>query len=174
MTHPTMRSLALCAASTLFACDLTPADEPTPGSDSGQGQTDDGGATSGSDGSETGDSTAGEDAADETGETGGGLLEWSELAGPCGGSATNAMWFDDPSTGFAGCGENADGEGLFTTIDGGATWDSHSAFNEVRTMDIRRGPDGVLYGAGTDQLDGSAASGRVWPGRRPRLPSAIP
>ena len=151
MTHEMMRSLALCAVATALACDLSPADEPGPGSTSGETPTDDGGETTGGEDSDTGDSTAGQDAADETG---GGLLEWSELAGPCGGSATNAMWFDDASTGFAGCGENAEGEGLFTTIDGGATWESHSAFNEVRTMDIRRGPDGVLYGAGTDQLDG--------------------
>jgi hypothetical protein len=87
-------------------------------------------------------------------DTGGGDLVWSEISGPCGGSATNAMWFDDQDHGFAGCGENAAGEGLFVTSDGGMSWQDESAFGEVRIMDLRRGPDGVLYGAGTDQLDG--------------------
>ncbi len=150
MTHPMMRSLALCAAASVLACDPQPADDPTTGAGTEQGETGDDNGTTGDDESTSG--TSGDtEAVDETGEQD---LEWSPLPGPCGGSATNAMWFDDPSTGFAGCGENADGEGLFSTIDGGATWESHSAFNEVRTMDIRRGPDGVLYAAGTDQLDG--------------------
>lgn len=78
---------------------------------------------------------------------------WSELVGPCGGSETNALWFDDPQTGFIGCGENADGEGLYVTVDGGASWESIAPFIEVRIMDIRRGPDGILRGAGIHQLD---------------------
>lgn len=87
-----------------------------------------------------------------TGEPG--PFQWTPAGGPCAGSGTNTLWFDDRNTGFIGCGENANGEGLFTTVDGGETWEDNVRFNEVRIMDIRRGPDGVLYGAGIHQLDG--------------------
>lgn len=111
--------------------------------------------TSTTSGPETsGDASSGEvtDGSSSGGPTG--PFSWSPLAGPCGGSGTNALWFDDPMTGFVGCGENANGEGLFTTVDGGLSFESNIRFNEVRIMDIRRGPDGVLYGAGIHQLDG--------------------
>ncbi len=88
------------------------------------------------------------------GDTEAGPLAWHEVAGPCGGSGTNALWFDDRNNGFVGCGENADGEGLYTTLDGAETWEDNIRFGEVRIMDIRRGDDGVLYGAGIHQLDG--------------------
>lgn len=155
--------LALLLLAPVSACDAPGADEGgsagtttgTPGNgDASSTGADDGQATSDGSGSESGGSESGE-VADETGDTsGGGPQTWSALPGPCGGSATNAMWFDDAEHGFVGCGENAEGTGLFVTIDGGASWEPQMKFGEVRTMDIRRGPDGVLYGAGTDQLDG--------------------
>ncbi len=161
MNPRTLRPLLLCATAFALACDPSMSDGG--GSTTGSTPDDDGAAstsaTTGMDSASADDSGSGSDgAADSTGmpddDTGNGDSSWTELSGPCGGSATNAMWFDDPSTGFVGCGENAAGEGLYTTIDGGATWQSHNAFNEVRIMDLRRAPDGVLYGAGTDQLDG--------------------
>ena len=100
------------------------------------------------------DGSGSADGADSESDDGGEPGVWAEIIGPCGGSATNAMWFDDAQTGFVGCGENAAGEGLFSTIDGGATWDDNPMFNEVRVMDLRRGPDAVLRGAGRHQLDG--------------------
>ena len=111
------------------------------------------GETTGEDGS--GDSSGADTSTggEETGEPSG-PLAWSELTGPCGGSRTNALWFDDRMNGFVGCGENADGEGLYTTVDGGATFEDNVRFNEVRILDIRRASDGVLYGSGLHQLDG--------------------
>lgn len=155
MKHDVACLLALSLPLFLTACDLGGA-ESSAGA-SGSSATDDG-ATDGSTMS-AGPTSADGDSGDSSSggmvdDTGGGELAWSEIAGPCGGSATNAMWFDDPDHGFAGCGENGDGEGLFVTSDGGLRWQDQSAFNEVRVMDLRRGPDGVLYGAGTDQLDG--------------------
>lgn len=153
---------ALCLFAPVGGCDL-PGDSDEGGSagaTTGTPGDDDGG--SGSTGSDVGQVTSdgsdsGSDGSGSGGmadETGGGPQVWSELPGPCGGSATNAMWFDDEDNGFVGCGENAEGTGLFVTIDGGASWEPQMKFGNVRTMDIRRGPDGVLYGAGTDQLDG--------------------
>jgi hypothetical protein len=79
------------------------------------------------------------------------------VASPCAGNKINALWFDDEQKGFAGCGELAAGKGLYSTVDGGKTWKSHPKFNEVRVNDVRRGPDGVLYGAGTHTVEGFSA-----------------
>lgn len=164
-----MNRLTIAPLTALFlltACDPAEDDETTAGSggssssasaDTGESETA-GPSTTG----ETMDETSSTSGEDETGSAGGndtsggtvGPLSWSQLAGPCPGSETNALWFDDRDTGFVGCGENAVGEGLFTTTDGGATFEDNVRFNEVRIMDIRRGPDGVLYGAGIHQLDG--------------------
>lgn len=159
MRSPLIVSLLTCSVFALPGCDL-PGEEDDSG---GQQGTDDGDPeTSGDTGGEEDDgseSDGGSDSGDsgqvdDTGEPPDGPLVWQQAGGPCGGSITNAMWFDDRETGFIGCGENAAGEGLFTTIDGGLTWEDNVRFNEVRIMDIRRGPDGVLYGAGIHQLDG--------------------
>ncbi len=152
----------LAALMLLTACD--PAEEETTGASGGGSTT---GETSvGETGSDTtdaetdsadgsADSSGGDESTggDTTGSSGG-PLAWSEVAGPCGGSATNALWFDDRMTGFVGCGENGAGEGLFTTTDGALSFEDNLRFGEVRIMDIRRGDDGVLYGAGIHQLDG--------------------
>jgi len=73
--------------------------------------------------------------------------DWEEYAAaaPC---RPNALWFDDRQNGFLGCGDKADGAGLWMTTDGGTTWQSQATFSEIRVNDIRRGPDGLLYGAG--------------------------
>lgn len=82
---------------------------------------------------------------------------WWSASSPCPGSTTDALWFDDEARGFAGCGENAEGAGLWRTADGGSTWSAEPAFADVRVMDLRRGPDGVLYGAGVHRSAGYSA-----------------
>jgi hypothetical protein len=96
-------------------------------------------------------------AAGAGGGAGAGSLGWTKLISPCGGNKINALWFDDESKGFAGCGELAAGKGLQSTADGGKSWVSHPKFNEVRVVDVRRGTDGVLYGAGTHTVEGFSA-----------------
>jgi len=152
-------STLLLLALALPACDPAVDDDGAAADDAATDGGDDG-ATGGQDdsASSTGDSGgvdesgSGDDESTDTGPVGD--QEWSEISGPCFGSGTNALWFDDRDHAFVGCGENADGEGLYTTSDNGATWEDHPKFNEVRIMDIRRGPDGVLRGAGIHQLDG--------------------
>lgn len=159
-------SLPVLLTLTFTACDLAPGDD-SGGEDSAtdDGAVDDGATATGSESGgadETGgpgDTGEGTGTVDETGEESSSDTQdapgvWMEASSPCGGSATNAMWFDDREHGLIGCGENAEGEGLFTTADGGVSWEDHPSFNEVRVMDIRRGPDGVLRGAGIHQLDG--------------------
>jgi len=79
---------------------------------------------------------------------------WSQLTQPCGGTHTDAFWFDDRDNGYIGCGTNASGFGLFVTIDGGVTWDEELNFQEVRINDIFRAADGKLYATGTDTAGG--------------------
>lgn len=161
-----MKRLSIAPLAALFlltACDpaeeepMSTTDGGTSSAETGTAETGGPGTTGETTGEEEGSGdTTGADTStggEETGQTGG-PLAWSEIAGPCAGSGTNALWFDDRMNGFVGCGENADGEGLYTTVDGGTTFEDNVRFNEVRVMDIRRGPDGVLYGAGIHQLDG--------------------
>jgi hypothetical protein len=79
---------------------------------------------------------------------------WTKMSQPCTGTKTDAFWFDDKNTGFAGCGTNGSGQGLFKTTDGGVTWTSQRNFMGVRVDDVRRAPDGKLYGSGLDSVDG--------------------
>ena len=166
LTYPLSACLALAAAcdsgddddgaASAGGTDATTMDD----GDTGEPSADDdatGTGTPGDSGTDAdADGGSGGSADDESGSSDGGTEPgvWAEIAGPCGGSATNAMWFDDADVGFVGCGENAKGTGLFTTVDGGTAWDDHPSFNSVRVMDVRRGPDGVLRGAGIHQLDG--------------------
>ncbi len=82
---------------------------------------------------------------------------WSKLTQPCGGTKTNAMWFDDRDNGFIGCGENASGTGLFVTTDGGVTWTEELLFQNIRINDITRDSGGNLYATGTDTSGGPEA-----------------
>jgi len=79
---------------------------------------------------------------------------WTALSQPCGGTKTDAMWFDDRNNGYIGCGTNGSGFGLFVTTDGGETWDEDPNFQEVRINDIFRAADGKLYATGTDTAGG--------------------
>jgi len=163
MRSPLIAPLLACSVLALPGCDLPGAedddsagqqgtDDGDPATSGETGEDDDGAESDGGSEDDTGD-TGDSGQVDDTGDEPDGPLTWQAAAGPCGGSITNAMWFDDRETGFIGCGENAAGEGLYTTVDGGLTWEDNVRFNEVRIMDIRRGPDGVLYGAGIHQLD---------------------
>lgn len=78
---------------------------------------------------------------------------WTPLSQPCGGTKTNAFWFDDRDNGFIGCGENASGTGLFVTTDGGLTWDEELLFQQIRINDVTR-VNGTLYATGTDTSGG--------------------
>lgn len=79
---------------------------------------------------------------------------WAYGAHPCD-SRTDALWFDDTSTGFLGCGQATTGDGFWTTSDGGMTWAEVSSnpiawFNSFRVNDIFRDPNtGLLHAAGT-------------------------
>ncbi|MBI2899128.1 MAG: hypothetical protein HYY17_03025 [Planctomycetes bacterium] len=82
---------------------------------------------------------------------------WTSVESPCSGSKTSAFWFDDRKTGYMGIGETQEGAGLFRTKDGGRTWEATPAFADVRVNDVRRGPDGRLYGAGWHRGEGYSA-----------------
>ncbi|MCC6647523.1 MAG: hypothetical protein IT374_18370 [Polyangiaceae bacterium] len=118
-----------------------------------------GGASAGSGGASAGSGgvSAGSGGA-SAGAGGASTKSWSSYASPCGGgSKISALWFDDASKAYAGCGEVADGKGFHSSTDGGKTWKKHPKFDEVRVVDVRRGGDGVLYGAGTDTVLGTSA-----------------
>lgn len=82
---------------------------------------------------------------------------WVKRSVPCfSGIPFIALHFDAVN-GYMGCGESAQGAGLFVTTDKGQTWESARKFSATRVVDVRRGPDGKLYGAGHDTLDGFRA-----------------
>lgn len=80
---------------------------------------------------------------------------WASGPAPC--QRHNAWYFTSRDEGFAGCGEDAEGQVLWHTTDGGATWEELDWFNTVRVNDVRLGPDDVLYGAGVDSINGWSA-----------------
>ncbi len=94
-----------------------------------------------------GDTVATADASGNSGWVTETTAGWQEDAGavPC---RPNALWFDDREHGFLGCGDKSEGAGLWSTADGGKTWQSNAALADIRVNDIRRAPDGILYGAG--------------------------
>ena len=51
-------------------------------------------------------------------------VSWNEYIHPCIGNRTDALWCDDASTCFVGCGTTTNGQGMYTTADGGENWDS--------------------------------------------------
>ena len=96
---------------------------------------------------------------DKNEDTGGSIgpagTTWTEYSHPCVGNRTDAMWFDDANTGFVGCGSTTIGYGLYTTEDGGATWDTVASVNNVldsmRVGSIQRASNGNLYIGGTGE-----------------------
>lgn len=81
---------------------------------------------------------------------------WAKTSIGCvSGNPFIALHFD-AQTGYMGCGESSTNRGLFVTKDGGRSWsDTARKFSEAQVVDIRRAPNGKLYGAGKDNLDGS-------------------
>ena len=91
--------------------------------------------------------------ANRIGDADGNLGPWELYNHPCVGNRTDAMWFDDESTGFVGCGSTPEGYGLYQTTDGGLSWSSTASTNDflagMRVNSISRASDGKLYIAGT-------------------------
>ena len=78
---------------------------------------------------------------------------WALYTHPCTGYGTDALWMDDASTAYVGCGSNTSGDGLYMTVDGGENWamveSSNDFFASMRVNSISRGTDGNLYIGGT-------------------------
>lgn len=76
--------------------------------------------------------------------------DWTLFSTPCVGNRTNALHVhSDGRTLLVGCGENADGEGLFRSSDGGTTFATVPGTERFRVNDLRTSDDGWLYAAGT-------------------------
>lgn len=83
--------------------------------------------------------------------------EWFQVECPTSGSKTSGLWFDNRNNGWLGRGECQEGHGLFRTKDGGKTWEAMPEFAKIRVNEIRRGPDGKLYGGGWNTSDNTSA-----------------
>lgn len=82
-----------------------------------------------------------------------GAKSWRSTSYPCIENRTDAFWWDDDKTAWAGCGTGAVGTGLYQSTDGGVTWAQVKGyFDKWRVQGIRRGPDGLLYVSGQDTL----------------------
>lgn len=76
---------------------------------------------------------------------------WTTYTHPCNENRTDAFWWDDDKTAWAGCGTGTVGRGLWQSKDGGKTWGQITGYFETwRVQDIRRSADGLLYVSGTD------------------------
>lgn len=82
---------------------------------------------------------------------------WVVRTHPCSGTRTEALLVeDDGDTLWTGCGDNADGLGLYTSTDAGVTWGPAvttpiaSFFADWRVHSIQRAADGLLYIGGRD------------------------
>ncbi|MEL6344375.1 MAG: hypothetical protein AAFV53_14755 [Myxococcota bacterium] len=96
---------------------------------------------------------------------------WRLTFHPCTGNRTDALFFDDPQTGYVGCGTTTVGTGLYRTTDGGQTWDRPSTspagfLDTFRVNHVSRSDDGKLYIAGTGDNDARVlsadTSGSTW------------
>ena len=78
---------------------------------------------------------------------------WTVSSHPCVGNRTDGFLFDDPWTGFVGCGSTTNGTGLYRTTDGGGSWspvvaDAASFLDTFRVLHLSRRPSGELAIAG--------------------------
>ncbi len=93
---------------------------------------------------------------EDTGDTPGApesVAPWTVSSHPCMGNRTDGFLFDDPWTGFVGCGSTPDGTGVYGTTDGGLSWspvvaDADSFLDTFRVMHLSRRPSGQLALAG--------------------------
>ena len=97
-------------------------------------------------------------------------VNWSEFTHPCIGNRTDALWCDDANTCFVGCGTTTNGQGMYSTTDGGSTWDSLTTspaglLDEMRVNSISRSSDGLLYiggnGPGDNRVFSMDSSGNL-------------
>ena len=86
---------------------------------------------------------------------------WTLSTHPCpGGNRTDALQMDNDGRLWVGCGTAAEGKGLFTSVNGGASWAAANvtpaaSFTGFRVNSISRGHDGALYVAGINTTPGS-------------------
>ena len=90
-------------------------------------------------------------------------VSWSETTHPCVGNRTDALWCDDASTCFVGCGTTTNGQGMYTTSDGGESWDTLSTspaglLDDMRVNSISRSSNGHLYIGGNGPGDNRVVS----------------
>lgn len=88
-------------------------------------------------------------------------LDWQITRHPCpGASRTDALHKDSDGALWVGCGTTASGLGLYTSPDGGDTWQSVTTtpagvVDEFRVTTLSRGHDGALYAGGIDTSAGT-------------------
>lgn len=86
---------------------------------------------------------------------------WVITSHPCpGASRTDALQKDSNGTLWVGCGTTASGFGLFTSPDGGDTWQTVTTspagiVDVFRVTTLTRGHDGALYAGGIDTTEGT-------------------
>ncbi len=85
---------------------------------------------------------------------------WTYFTHPCAGNRTDALQRDEDGRLWVGCGTTTNGTGLFTSLDGGASWSAAATvpagiLSGFRVNDITRGHDGALYAAGVDTIAGT-------------------
>jgi len=91
-------------------------------------------------------------------------IDWLITSHPCSSTnGTDALHRDSDGTLWVGCGDSAEGIGLFTSADGGDTWTEVTTTpfgwaEDFRFLTISRGHDGALYGSGNDTLSGGRRS----------------
>ena len=90
-------------------------------------------------------------------------VSWNEYTHPCIGNRTDALWCDDASTCFVGCGTTTNGQGMYTTADGGENWDSLTTspvglLDDMRVNSISRSSNGHLYIGGNGPGDNRVVS----------------
>ncbi|OAB63115.1 hypothetical protein AY599_18065 [Leptolyngbya valderiana BDU 20041] len=87
--------------------------------------------------------------------------DWQITSHPCpGASRTDALQKDSDGTLWVGCGTTASGIGLFTSPDGGDSWQAVTTspadvVDEFRVTTLTRGHDGALYAGGIDTTAGT-------------------
>jgi hypothetical protein len=80
------------------------------------------------------------------------LLSFSVGTHPCAGNRTDALWADDYSQVFVGCGTTTAGTGLFQTTNGGTDWAEVSGFEDFRVNHLWRSADSGLYVSGNSTV----------------------
>ncbi|MFK7927568.1 MAG: hypothetical protein AB8H79_05240 [Myxococcota bacterium] len=99
-----------------------------------------------------GDGALGGTPANRVGDADGQLGPWLLAEHPCVANRTDALWVDDASTWWVGCGTGTQGTGLYRTTDAGASWEipgNSAALSNMRVTNVWRDDTDILYAAGT-------------------------